>query len=248
MIPKIIHYCWFGGSPLPDNIKKNIYEWEKKLPEYKFVLWNETNFDINEFKFCTEAYDSKKYAFVSDVARLYGLKKYGGVYLDTDVEVVKDFSEEILNYSQVFSLENGNRYAATSFLASEKDGEIISDMLDDYRDRQFINLDGSLNTIPNTEYLTEKLKINGLKVDKINDKKQIIKENIVVYPEQYFSSYDLEISKPLYSNSTFLVHHFDASWESDIFRKKQMVKKWLLKLLGEKKYIKLKRLIKKSEG
>lgn len=89
MIPKIIHYCWFGGKPLPDEVKYYISTWQKYCPDYEIKEWNESNFDVNQNQYCREAYETKKWAFVSDYARLKILYEYGGIYMDTDVEVCK---------------------------------------------------------------------------------------------------------------------------------------------------------------
>ncbi|EKS9951110.1 hypothetical protein QDE78_002613, partial [Enterococcus faecium] len=128
MIPKIIHYCWFGEKIKPEEIKNNLDNWRRKLPEFEIIEWNEQNFDINSIPFVKEAYDRKMFAFVSDVARLHALLTHGGVYLDTDIEIVKDFTPIINNYSAVFSLENNNSIVATSFIASEEKHPIIMEL------------------------------------------------------------------------------------------------------------------------
>ncbi|OJX90621.1 MAG: hypothetical protein BGP01_04365 [Paludibacter sp. 47-17] len=104
MIPQIIHYCWFGKGPIPQSHKKNIRNWKKKLPDFKFQLWNEKNFDVNICSYSREAYKAKKYAYVSDVARCYFLTQQGGIYLDTDVELIGDFNE-YLNYHLFTAIE-----------------------------------------------------------------------------------------------------------------------------------------------
>ena len=105
MIPKIIHYCWFGGLDKPEKVQKYIDGWKNILPGYQIIEWNEKNFSIDYCRYTEEAYQRRKYAFVSDVARLYALKTYGGVYLDTDVEILKDFTSE-LDASEIFSFES----------------------------------------------------------------------------------------------------------------------------------------------
>ena len=241
MIPKIVHYCWFGQTSKNTEIKSNLEEWKKKLPEYEFIEWNEKNFDINSMPFVKEAYDRKKFAFVSVVARLYALIEYGGVYLDTDIEVVKNFTNIIDNYTAAFSLENNNNVVATSFIASKKKHPIILKLYDQYKAMRFIDNKGNEVTIPNTVYLTEILKKEGFNIE---NEFQILK-NVALFPEEYFSSYDLEIGKPQYKKNTFTVHHFSGSWESKGFHFKKMIKKYLITLLGESIFIKLKRVIKK---
>lgn len=95
MIPKVIHYCWFGGNPLPDSAKKCISSWRKYLPDYEIKEWNERNFDVKSIPYTREAYRLKKFAFVSDYARMWILYHYGGIYFDTDVEVIKPFNDII---------------------------------------------------------------------------------------------------------------------------------------------------------
>ena len=105
MIPKVIHYCWFGGNPLPKEVKEQIANWKKKMPDYEFKMWNEDNFDINSTIFTKKMYEAKKWAFVSDYVRLYALVNYGGFYLDTDVKVLKNF-EPLLNYTAICGFES----------------------------------------------------------------------------------------------------------------------------------------------
>ncbi|HGF8002475.1 glycosyltransferase family 32 protein [Enterococcus faecium] len=239
MIPKIVHYCWFGQTNKSTEINSNLEEWKKKLPEYEFIEWNEKNFDINSIPFVKEAYDRKKFAFVSDVARLYALIEHGGVYLDTDIEIVKDFTSVINDYSAVFSLENDNSSVATSFIAAEEKHSIIMELFEKYQTMNFIDNDGNEVTIPNTIYLTE-----ILKKQKFCIKNEIqISDGIALFPDTYFSSFDLETGKPRYTRQTYVVHHFSASWQDRSFHFKKTIKKFLVVLLGEELYIKLKRIL-----
>ena len=123
MIPKIIHYCWFGGNPLPPLALKCIESWKKYCPDYEIKIWDESNFDININKYATEAYEAKKWAFVSDVARLWVLYNYGGIYMDTDLEVIKPLDEFL--YHKAFSGFEDEVNIPTGIIASEKNNNWI---------------------------------------------------------------------------------------------------------------------------
>ena len=128
MIPKVIHYCWFGGNHKSELINKCIESWKKYCPGYEIIEWNESNFDINICEYTKQAYDAKKYAFVSDVARLYIIYNYGGIYLDTDIELIRDFGD-LLNYDAWFNWET-ERFIATSLgFCAQKGNEIVKFLL-----------------------------------------------------------------------------------------------------------------------
>ena len=135
MIPKIIHYCWFGKKEKPAKIKKLIKKRKKKLPDYKFMEWNEENFDINSSKFTKIAYEMHKYAFVSDYVRLYALINFGGIYLDTDVIVVKNF-DSFLNDRAFLSFES-NKTLCTAVIGSQKDNPFLIKCFDHYSAKDF---------------------------------------------------------------------------------------------------------------
>ena len=136
-IPKIIHYCWFGGKDKPEVIKKYINSWKEKLRDYEIKEWNESNFDISSNIFVKQAYESGKYAFVSDYVRVYALYNYGGIYMDTDVEVKQPFSDEILGNDSFWGFEEKN-YIATSTIGTKKGNKLIKRFLDSYDGKAFI--------------------------------------------------------------------------------------------------------------
>ena len=136
MIPKVIHYCWFGGNTKNEMVLKCMESWKKYCPDYKVVEWNEDNFDVNMCRFTKEAYESKKWAFVSDVARLHILYNYGGVYLDTDIEL-KENIDEWLQYDGWFAFQYDNTIATGLGCASIKKNKIVKLLLDDYKNRRF---------------------------------------------------------------------------------------------------------------
>lgn len=207
MIPRIIHYCWFGGKEKPKSVMKMINSWKKYCPNYEIKEWNESNFDININQYCREAYDSGRWAFVSDVARLYAIYTEGGIYMDTDVEVVKSLDEFL--YEKAFAGFEGSEWVGTNIIGAEKRNHIIEEFLNLYNDLTFINEDKTLNTTTNVERFTalltnnHNLKIDGSQQD-LND--------ITIYPTDYFCPYDYINGKLSLSNNTYSIHWYSQSW------------------------------------
>ena len=182
MIPRKIHYCWFGRGPMPDLVNKCIESWHNCMPDWEFVLWNEDNFDVSSYRYAQEAYEAKKYAFVSDVARLQALATYGGVYLDTDVMVFKSL-EPLLSYSAFAGFEGSKHLPiGTCIIGSEKNGVWVQEQLQDYVDRVFIKDDGSFDTITNVTFINQKMKENGF----IGDGKEQDYKDLHIFPVDYF--------------------------------------------------------------
>ena len=144
MIPKKIHYCWFGGNPLPEFAKKYIESWKKYLPEYEIIEWNESNYDVRKIPYISQAYDAKKYAFVSDYARFDIIYEHGGVYFDTDVEVIKDMTG-ILEHGAFAGIESAGALNAGLGFATRQREPILKEILESYKDEKFLNDDGSFN-------------------------------------------------------------------------------------------------------
>jgi mannosyltransferase OCH1-like enzyme len=189
MIPKIIHYCWFGNHPKPKSVQKYIEGWYKKLPDFEIIEWNESNFDINICKYTKQAYEAKKYAFVSDYARLLALYNHGGIYLDTDVEVFKDLTP-LLNIADcLFGFEE-KEYVATSTMLAKPQQLFIKQFLNSYHQRHFINDDESLDMKTNVEVLTEMLSAEGLVCDGTSQTIDVCGSEITVLPQEYLSPYD----------------------------------------------------------
>lgn len=225
MIPKIIHYCWFGKKKKNKLVQDYIEAWKKKLPDYTFMEWSESNFNIENYRYVMQAYKVKKYAFVSDVARLYALKKYGGIYLDTDIEVKKDFYDFVKDKKMVLGYEAGNSHLMTAFIASEKENDIISELLHEYDNIEFIDDKGNYNIYPNTYRITDFL----LKKGYILDGKYIEKNNIAFCPEEYFSAMNFSNMKEISNEKTYTVHHFNASWKPWYVKARRKIKFFLLK-------------------
>lgn len=162
-IPSIIHYCWFGGGEKPEIVQKCIDSWKRNLPEYEIIEWNENNFDIECNLYVKEAYDAKKFAFVSDYVRVYVLYKFGGIYLDTDVEVFKPF-DNMLHHDSFWGFEQEN-YIATSTIGAMKGNKLIKTFLDSYEGKEFIKEDGNHDELTNVAIVTNILKNAGLKLN-----------------------------------------------------------------------------------
>lgn len=213
MIPKIIHYCWFGRGPLPDLAVKCINSWKKYLPEYEIKEWNEDNFDISLFPYVKEAYENRKYAFVTDVVRLYALFHDGGIYMDTDVEVLKSL-DPFLN-DCAFSGFEDDTMIPTGIMASEKGGKWVKDNLDYYANRHFIKSDGSMNMETNVSIITKYMLPLGLKQ---NNTYQVFPSLITIYPKDFFCPKSKLDGKIYLTNNTVTIHHFAASWTSPTHR------------------------------
>ncbi|MDE6766969.1 MAG: glycosyl transferase [Eubacterium sp.] len=207
MIPKKIHYCWFGGNPKPDSVQKCINSWKKFCPNYEIIEWNESNFDIHCMPFVEQAIEAKKYAFASDVARLIVVYENGGLYFDTDVEVIKNF-DDLLDNTAFLGFENNEYVASGLGFGSEAGVEFFKKHIDVYKDEIFINPDGSFNMLGCPRVATKLLLEKGLVQ---NGQEQIV-DGVHIYPSDYFNPYDSIIGKLIKTNNTYSVHWYDASW------------------------------------
>lgn len=237
-IPKKIHYCWFGGKEKPNHIKEYIDKW-KNLKDYEIIEWNENNFNVNECKFIKNAYENKKWAFVSDYARLSVLKKFGGIYLDTDVEVKKDF-EPLLN-SKMFVGYIYNCSIGTAIIGAEKNNLIISELLDLYKNARFTMKDNKIHLefagyenyqINNNNDLFTVYFIKNVDGFLLSNRKQEL-ENVTVYPKEYFERRTFD------SNKDFSIHHCYGSWYKDNPNKRSKVAKFVNLIIGDIFYDKL---------
>ena len=212
MIPKKIHYCWFGKNEMPDKLKKCIDSWKRYMPDYEFIKWDENNYDINKCNYIKEAYEEKKWAFVSDYVRLDVCYTYGGIYIDTDVEVLKSF-DDLLNLDGFCGMEIGKKKVPnevnTGLVLGMKKGLKIGKLLrDDYNNLKFKNEDGSLNTTPCTLIQTKMLRNFGLK---LNNKVQIIK-GLTIFPTEYFCPMNQYTGEMKITKNTYSIHHYYGSW------------------------------------
>lgn len=232
MIPKIIHYCWFGGKEKPSKVKKCIDSWHRFLPDYKFMEWNENNFDIHSSKYVEQAYNNGKFAFVSDVARISALKQYGGIYFDTDVVVFKSFDDLILDKSKrcILGFEYDN-WIATSFMACEKEHPLLDVFENEYLNEKFQKDDGSQNTVTNVIRLTNILEKKGLIRD---NSRQKLTDNIEIYPIEYFSPYDYADCIMEKTENSYCAHLFFVSWLPFSQQIKKYIKTFFAKIIGRK--------------
>ena len=216
MIPKVIHYCWFGGNPLPEFAVKCIDSWRKYMPDYEIKEWNESNFDVNIIPYTKEAYEAKKYAFVSDYARFWILYKYGGVYFDTDVEVIRPL-DEIINRGAFMGCEidgqdphYGDIAVAPGLgLAVEAGHEVYKAILERYANHNFLNADGSYNTT----YAVVKLTTDILKSFGMENIKGIQSvAGIYIYPQCYFNPFDDATGRLHKTSDTYTIHWFSKTW------------------------------------
>lgn len=226
MIPKIIHYCWFGHNPLPKLAEKCIASWRVYLPDYEIKLWNEDNFDVNIVPYTSEAYAQKKYAFVSDYARFWILYNYGGLYFDTDVEVIKPL-DQIINGGPFMGCEQdyipmpngsyakGNGAAVNPGLGigAEANMVIYKEILDVYANLHFLHADGSVNEKTVVAYISELLSKYGLMA------KEDIQDicGLLIYPKEYFGPKDYLTNEVNITEHTLTIHHYDASWRDKSF-------------------------------
>lgn len=206
MIPKVIHYCWFGGNSIPELEQKCINSWKKYCPDYEIKEWNERNFDFSCCAYAKEAYDAKKWAFVADYVRLRILVEYGGIYMDTDVEVVKPL-DAFLQEKAFLGFEE-DEYVATSIMACEKDFNLFDTFLKRYDKRRFLKPDGTYDVTTNVVEITHFLLEHGLL---LNNKKQTI-EGLTLYPKEYFCPKNHETKKIERTDNTYAIHHFAGSW------------------------------------
>lgn len=191
MIPKVIHYCWFGRGPMPQIAYECIESWKKFLPDYEIKLWNEDNFDVNICTYTAEAYKAKKYAFVSDYARLWILHNYGGVYFDTDVKLLASPAKIIANGPYLGAETNGSESHVAKAtvnpglgMAAEANMILLKTMIENYNTYRFISpTDGSLNLKTIVEYTTEQLRLNNFP----NHIDNIVKCcGFNIYPKDFF--------------------------------------------------------------
>ena len=229
MIPKIIHYCWFG-SARPEKIKRRIRTWKTILPDYELMEWNEQGFDVYALPYTSAAYRAGKYAFVSDVARVQALYRYGGIYLDTDVRVYQKF-DSILSHRCVFGFEE-EAYVATSFMACEPKHPFMKQFLDLYEDLAFYDRNGEPVPGTNVEKLTAMLSGCGLQR---TDRYQELTDGIVVYPQEYFSPYDYANCVHHNTEHTICEHLFELSWLSGAVRRRKKIKQIAGPLLGKER-------------
>ncbi len=224
MIPKIIHYCWFGEKPLPALARQCLKSWKKYCPNYEIKRWDENNFDINICQYVKEAYEAKKYAFVTDFVRLWVLLKFGGIYMDTDVEVLKSL-DPILKYKAISGFES-NQDIPTGLMGSEANFPLFNEFLKEYDNLSFV-FTNNANVITNVTRITNTCLKYGLKR---NNTKQTI-EGFTLLPKEYFCPTD-KYNLPTPTKNSYTIHHFAGSWNSPLIRIKIKIVKFIGLHLG----------------
>lgn len=222
MIPKVIHYCWFGGKPIPNDVKKCINSWKKKCPDYEIKCWNESNFDVNAHPFTKAAYEAKAWAFVSDYARLKVVYDHGGIYLDTDVELLKNL-DFLLKYDFYIGIQQVGHLCMTGLgFGAQKFNSIVLEMLNKYDSVNF-SIDNK-NQIACPYLNNEVIKQLGYIYD--SEKCTRIKNNLIL-PEKYMDPIAPgEGLENLKCKDTISIHHYSASWMgSRIKIKRKIIRK-----------------------
>ena len=224
MIPRTIHYCWFGGNPLPKRVKHCMESWKKYCPDYEIIRWDEHNFDVNYNQFTQDAYKDGKWAFVSDVARLYIIYHYGGIFLDTDVELIGPLDPFLTNYAFMGTEPNG-RVATGLGFGAEKEAAVIREMLEEY-DRIPFNVSNP----PDCPRMTTAF----LSRYGYSEKRQIQTiRDITVYPPEYFGTADWVTGRIRKTENSAAVHHYMASWTAMNWKYKKKLRKLYCSVLGE---------------
>lgn len=248
-IPKVIHYCWFGGNPLPSSAKKCIDSWKKYSPDYQIVQWNETNFDIHCNDFCKEMYKRKRWAFLSDYARLKIVYEHGGIYLDTDVEMVRSF-DALLNCDAFMGIDTTHLVATGLGFGAVAGHPFLKKNMERYD--CILDLDNP----PLNSHITNALFRDNKDFDEYSSSVQII-ENVIIYPPDYFCAKHTHSGIITMTNNTYSIHHFSLSWATDSVRSETkqrwkreqqkerilQIKRMIRKLIGDSRVEKLKQII-----
>lgn len=238
MIPKIIHYCWFGGKKLPRDVKKCIKSWKKYCPEYKIIEWNENNTSIEECEFASAAYNNKEWAFVSDYVRLKVVYDYGGIYLDTDVELLKNIDFLLEEKCFLATDQLGKRIATGLGFGAEKNNPLIKEMLEVYYYTSF-------DVNKKREIQCPILNTNVIKKYGFEFSTDIRKySGATVYPPKYFDPLGTGNSQDLLGKDTVSIHHYSASWTSG----RQRLKRKFVNLLGYSNIQRIKKIIYQKKG
>ena len=208
MIPKTIHYVWFGGNPLDERSERCIASWREKCPDYRILRWDESNFDVRRNKYCAEAYRQRKWAFVSDYARLWILVNHGGIYMDTDVEVIKPLDEFL--HHEAFSGFQKTDEVPTGLMACRKGFPLFSEFLKDYDKRDFVFDEINPDALTNVTAITQACLRKGLVLD---GSYQIV-DGFALYPADWFCAKDVVTLQTNITGNTHSIHHFAGSWLS----------------------------------
>ena len=229
-IPKVIHYCWFGKGEMPKLAKKCIKSWKKYCPDYEIICHTEEDFDMSQNRYVYEAYQAGKWAFVSDYARLKIIYDNGGIYLDTDVELIKPIDDLLENKGFMGFDEKGIVATGLGF-GAEKGNKIVCEFLKDYDDISFVLADGSYDLTPCPDRNTDTLKRLGMDLENTNQTFL----DVVFLPKEYLCPMDYYTGKKDITKNTYSIHHYSASWTSKVTKRTTHLKR----IIGVKMYNKL---------
>ena len=243
MIPKVIHYCWFGRNPLPKSAQKCIASWRKYMPDYEIKEWNEDNFDVNIIPYTRDAYQAKKYAFVSDYARFWILYHYGGVYFDTDVEVIKQI-DDIIERGAFMGWETQGGTGVWSVnpglgLSAPSGHPLYKEILKSYNTLRFYETDGSLCKYTMIPLVTDLLTYHGLIV---NGTKQEV-AGTTIYPSDYFCPMNNITGELIITENSYSIHWYSMSWMDRKTQWKHKMALTLRRVLGDNLFKQIKQLI-----
>lgn len=216
MIPKIIHYCWLSNDPIPEKLQEYMASWKKYMPHYKVIKWDFNKFNKEECPWVSEAFDNKKYAFAADYIRLYALYKYGGIYLDMDVEVLKPF-DDLLQYPYFLCYEHDGKVPEVAAFGAEPNQEWIKKWLAYYDNKHFVLPDETIDPkslTPLPKIAVSQLMANGYRFTSIESPAEITYDgrNISILPCDYFSPKSYKDCKVYTTVRTYCIHHFAGSW------------------------------------
>ena len=236
-IPKKIHYIWLGKGEKSDLIKSCMKKTENIMDDWEIIEWNEESLDINNCEYAKEAYEQGKYAFAADYARFVILYKYGGIYLDTDVELLKRIPDEFFEDIGFTGVEANMKIASGLVFAVEPKNPVVKEILDTYEKEKFILEDGSVNKKTVVDIVTEVFSRHGFKRD---GEEQIV-DGFHIYPCEYFCAYDFVTREFSITEKTISIHHYTATWTGRGSRTKIKIQSALRKTVGINNY---KRIIK----
>lgn len=240
-IPRVIHYCWFGGAEKPAIVHQCIASWKKYLPSWKIIEWNDENYDTQKCAFIREAYEAKKWAFVSDFARFDVINQYGGVYFDTDVELLKPLPDFLFDYQAFSGYEYNGLVNPGLVYGAIPNFQITNEILHHYENSHFHNGEDLTSQIVNVVTSRILNRHSELKPNTF----QVI-EGMALYPAEYFCAYDQDVQEPIITERTIALHHYASSWRTA--GTKDKIKRYLKRLLGVQNYRKLLKVSRKITG
>lgn len=229
-IPKIIHYCWLSGDPYPEKIEKCMASWKEKLPDYKFILWDTKKFNVNICDYTREAFEAKKYAFVCDYVRLYALYNYGGIYMDTDIEVLKPI-DDLLDCEAFTCISSDPTSLQAVFMGARQGHPWIKEIMDSYEGRHFIMEDGSLDMTPIMCVGEVTQKLYHFQTD---GKQQDLEDGVRLYPHEVDGAYNFETGELNINDNSYVIHWCAAGWWDEGQRRKYKRRQKMRRILGVK--------------